>query len=112
MTVKTGILRIDGSYQTFNSMLSLFIDDKDLNEIEKEKHFKKIIADTKENFAKIKEETLKECIDKRDKYLKFGKCYFALFYRMLANLQIKKLAKKIEEIEKYLENKEKELLKI
>lgn len=111
VNIELGISMIDGAYQTSKANLSDCINAKDLNEIEKEKSFKSSINYSKKRLDEAKEKCLKECIDIRDKYLKFGKGYFALFYRMLANKQINKINKKIYEFEKYLENKEKELLK-
>ena len=111
VNIELGISMIDGAYQTSKANLSDCINAKDLNEVEKEKSFKSSINYSKKRLDEAKEKWLKECIDIRDKYLKFGKCYFSLYYRMLANTQIKKLVKKIEKFEKYLENQEKELLK-
>lgn len=109
--LETGIMQLDSNYTCFKSRVKNVIGWEELNEIEKEKRFKKIIDDAKKSLDDVKLNLKKECIDKRDKYLKFGKGYFALFYRVLANKQINKINKKIDEFEKYLENKEKELLK-
>ena len=105
VNIKVAINMIDGGYKVLKANLSDYINSKDLNEIEKEKGFKSSINYPKECLDVAKEKLLKESIDIRDKYLRFGKCYFSLYYRMLANTQIKKLVKKIEEFEKYLENK-------
>lgn len=70
-----------------------------------------IIEESKKNVEKIKKDELSKIANFRDEHFNSKINPIVFLYRLIINIKISKINKKIYEFEKYLENKEKELLK-